>query len=175
MGSSAVIRELPGSQLRSFLRICVVWDLDSTLARTSQRHWMLDRIRAGDADWDDYAMECVGDDPAEGPVQLMRLMPQYRHVIISGRSARAVDLTVSWLSSHQVPADELRLAPPGGCPPGGAFKVSEIRAIQAEGREVLLVVEDFAEAAALIRQETGIPVLGITQFYPVQVPAGHAL
>lgn len=148
----------------------VCWDLDSSLASTIHRRYLIPKILAGEATWDDYSMRCFDDPPIEGAVALMRLLtdldPEVRHVAVSGRSARAQFLTQQWAVSFAVPLSRYMLRPDGDRTPNGEWKVSCIRQLQAEGLRVRLFVEDWGPAAAYIREHTGISVLGLNPFDP---------
>jgi hypothetical protein len=146
----------------------VGWDLDSSLCRTAHRRHLIPEIRAKRATWDDYSMLCLEDEPIEGAVALMRLMtemdPYVQHVAISGRSARALPLTSQWAFRHGVPLSRFMLRPDGDHTPNGKWKVKCLRQLEDEGLTVRLFVEDWDQAAKYIREETGIPVLGLNPF-----------
>jgi hypothetical protein len=153
---------------RDGLLTCVVWDLDSVVADTRHRHWMLDGIRADPptASWEDYSLAGADDEPIRGTVRTMRLLAgQHRQAVITGRSDAAAQLTIGWFARHDIPVDELRMRPAHDNTENGIFKVAEIKAIQEDGYEVVLVGEDWAPSAARIEAELDIPVLGITPFY----------
>jgi hypothetical protein len=143
------------------------WDLDSTIASTVHRRHMVDAIRAGGGiTWDDYAMKCADDVPIAGSVALMRELRGGCHVIISGRSGQAEELTWTWLEQHDVPADAALLRIHGDHTPNGIYKIRVLNALKALGAEVRLYFEDWREVATQIEKETGIPVVGINPFDP---------
>jgi hypothetical protein len=155
---------------RDALLTVVAWDLDSTLADTQHRHYMIPKIKDDDpptATWEDYSLAAAGDEPMAGTIRLMRLLaPQHRQVIITGRSAAAFEITRDWLAMHSVPADEIRMRPAGDETENGEFKVSEIREIQQDGYEVILMLEDWVDAVRRIEADLpGLPVVGINPFY----------
>jgi hypothetical protein len=146
----------------------VGWDLDSSVASTLHRRTLIPEIRAGRKTWHDYSLLCLEDEPIEGAVALMRLMvvtcPRIAHVAISGRSAQARDLTEAWAEKHEVPFGRYMLRPDDQ--PNEGWKVQCIRQLQDEGHTVALFVEDWAPAARYIREQTGVPVLGVNPFDP---------
>lgn len=154
----------------------VGWDLDSSVASTMHRRHLIPKIRAGEATWHDYSELCPDDEPIEGSVALMRLMfqldPRVQHVAISGRSVRALGLTQNWADAHGIPFDRYMLRPDDE--ENGSWKVRCIRQLQAEGHTVRLFVEDWAPAAKHIREQTGVPVLGVNPFDPETTLVGRA-
>jgi hypothetical protein len=151
-------------------RPVMLWDLDSTVCRTVHRRHLVPLIREGKATWDQYAMMCADDEPIEGSVALMRLLATgpgaYRHIAVSGRGSSAAELTWGWTARHGVPLAAIILRPSGDHTPNGTWKVGVIRALQRAGADIRLCFEDWAAAAAVIRAETGIPVVGINPFDP---------
>lgn len=163
---------------------CVVWDLDSTLARTDQRRWLLEQILTDEptATWEDYAMLCEDDEPIPGAVRLLKLLSgSHLQLILTGRAEVARELTIKWLDRHQVMADGLVMRPAvlhqhkdgqvHEVTTNVRLKVSWLRQLQALGYDVQLVMEDWKETAEHIAAETGIPVLRVTE-EPVAVVGG---
>ncbi len=145
------------------LRSAVCFDLDSTLASTVHRRFLVPDIKAGRATWHDYSMFCAKDAPVAGTVALARMLYPSRLIcIVSGRSTRAEDLTREWLSRNDVPFDRVILR--SDDIDNKLFKVNSVRQLQAEGLSVELFVEDWNEVAAYITEQTGIPVLGVNPF-----------
>lgn len=153
----------------------VAFDLDSTIANTLHRQWMVKEIQTkpkfpGQKTWDDYSMACADDTPIEGTVAMMRLISSFPIFIITGRSAAARDLTRAWLRMHQVPFDGLLMRPAGDRTPNGRYKVEVLRRLQREGYDVKLFVEDFPDAAEYITEHTGVPCLLVNANYPADAP-----
>lgn len=146
------------------------WDLDSTVASTVHRRYLIPKIRAGEATWDDYSVLCTEDDPIEGSIELMKLMdemnPWVRHVAISGRSERAMSRTVTWCTDHGAPFFRYMLRPDGDYTPNGEWKVRCIRNLESEGYRVRLFFEDWDQTAKYIREHAKVPVVGINPFDP---------
>ena len=146
------------------------WDLDSTICRTIRRRYLIEDIETGKASWDDYSMLCGTDEPIEGTVALMRrlktLRTETKHIAISGRSDDALVITTRWAEQHSVPLDALFLRPAGDSMPTGEWKVLVLRKLKEAGISVWLFFDDWASAAEHVRQETGIPVVGINPFEP---------
>lgn len=154
----------------------VGWDLDSSVSSTMHRRYLIPEIRAGRKTWHDYSLLCMDDEPIEGAVALMRLMtqmnPRVGHVAISGRSTQATRLTKQWAIRHKVPFSWYMLRPDDT--ENGDWKVACIRRLEAEGHTVRLFVEDLGPAARRIREQTGVPVLGVNPFDPDTCLVGRA-
>lgn len=151
------------------------WDLDSTIASTVQRRHMVEEIRAdaalaGEGAWDRYAMACADDAPITGSVALMREL-RGPHVVISGRSGCAAQLTQAWFEYHDVPVHATLLRAEGDHTRNGLYKVRVIEALRKAGVTVSLFFEDWKEAAEEIAARTGVPVVGINPFDPAEFPA----
>jgi hypothetical protein len=155
---------------REHMRNVVCWDLDSTLADTVHRQHMVDAVRAGGEGaptWDDYSLQCMNDDPIDGSVALLRLLyPYYLQHIVSGRGEIAHDLTQVWLGRHSIPVDHVELRK--GDTDNALFKIRYIRHLQATGYRVALFCEDHGPAGEEIEEATGVPVLGVNPFYPLE-------
>jgi hypothetical protein len=153
----------------------VGWDLDSSVCSTMHRRSLIPEIRAGRKTWHDYSLLCLDDEPIEGAVALMGFMtqmnPRVGHIAISGRSVRALDITKQWASDHRVPFSRFMLRPDDE--DNGKWKVRCIRQLEDEGHTVRLFVEDWAPAARYIREQTGVPVLGVNPFDPETCLAGR--
>jgi hypothetical protein len=145
----------------------VCWDLDSTLCSTWHRQHMIPAVKAGEKTWDQYAELCAGDEPIEGAVELVRLLaPHNCQIAVSGRSGSAKALTLEWLRTHGVPLDRTIMRPDGDFTENGLLKVKVIRQLQRQGLDVRLFIEDWPQAAELIREQTGVPVLVVNPCYP---------
>lgn len=143
----------------------VCFDLDSTLRSTMHRRHLIPEIRAGRATWDDYSLLAGDDKPIEGAVALLRLLENLTwNIAVSGTADSALGLTRDWAARHAVPLDDYLLRPAGDRTPNGEWKVSCVRRLQDAGLTVRLFIEDWGPAAAYIREQTGIPVLGVNPF-----------
>jgi hypothetical protein len=145
----------------------VIFDLDSTLADTRHRQWMIPFIKAKRAapghprysgnpvTWDDYSMACSGDTPIPGPVFLAQLFRAMNHevYIVSGRSAAARVLTEKWLKTHDIPWDGIFLRPAGDRTPNAQFKVGILHSLIAAGIVPVLWVDDLAKVGDAIKAE----------------------
>lgn len=149
----------------------VLADLDSTIADTRQR-WhlspMADPALDDPAlDWVRYSKACVGDVPLPGTIRALKLhWTEHQIHLVSGSGDESRKERILWLRRHKVPYDYLRLRPPGDSTPNGELKVRYIEWLRERGIEVLLFYEDWPEAARLIWEKTGVPVLGVNPFYP---------
>jgi hypothetical protein len=151
----------------------VVWDLDSTIADTRHRSHLAPT--QGGPSWEAFALECGNDGVIEGTAQLARLIGQkYQNFFVSGRHRVASKLTDYWLTNvARVPWDHVRLWRPGDPQNNGRFKVRAIREIQASGRVVHLVVDDWVPTCEAIEAELGLPVLCVNPRYDWTLPPGH--
>lgn len=157
----------------------VSFDLDSTLADTRQRQWMVPMIR-GDVPnpdgytWDDYSVRCADDDPIEATIVLLRALyfGGNKILITTGRSELAMDLTMEWLNKHFVPYNELSMRPVGYHVPNAQLKMEHIAAFEgATGAHVRLHIDDWAEVSDTIREVLGIPTITIPGPFLVSEPA----
>lgn len=141
----------------------VLFDLDSTIANTTHRQWMVPLIKAGGEGaptWDDYSMACANDAPIEGTIALMNALAQrYVLFIVTGRSEAAYILTEKWLVENDVPFSDIFMRPAGDRTPNGKFKVGVINQLRETVWNPILFVDDYPEAAEYIRKHAGIPVL----------------
>jgi hypothetical protein len=141
----------------------VCWDLDSTLADTRHRFHLIEKIKAGEATWDEHSLACADDEPLTSAIALMRLLfPHHTQHIVSGRSTVAAYQTRVWLEKHQVPFDALCLRRPDDFTENGLIKVRYVRELQAQGIKVVCFFEDWPPAAAVIRELTGVPTVVLT-------------
>lgn len=146
----------------------VCWDLDSTLADTSHRQWMLEDIKGENPTltWDDYSGACALDRPIPGSVRTAeRLADNHLQLILTGRNISARKLTVHWLLEHGVPIDGLLMRPEGTTLDNDTLKIEWLRLLLLAGANVVLFVEDWDQSARSIEKTTGIPVLGVNPFY----------
>jgi hypothetical protein len=142
-----------------------LWDLDSSLADTQHRHWIIPEIKAKAKTWDDYSMLCVDDTPILGPIAVMRALDSHFHFALSGRAECARRHTYQWAITHEIPLDELILRPTGSRVNVGVWKVSKIRYLQRMGFDISFMAEDNPDIGRRIHEETGVPVLGLNPFY----------
>lgn len=153
---------------------CAVFDLDSTVADTFHRQWMVEEITTkpkfpGQKTWDDYSMECAKDTPMAGTVTLMRLLSAEAGLlifIVTGRSSRAKTITRHWLLQNHIPCDALLMRPEGDRTPNGEYKVAMIEKMRSLGYEPVIAFEDWAECGDYITKETGVPVVLVNPNYP---------
>ncbi len=144
----------------------VVWDLDSTVADTSHRHHMLEKIKAGDATWDDYSLACLRDTPVTAAVATMKLFWRSSlQIAVSGRGAIAQAHTEKWVRVWKVPLDKVILRPEGDFTPSDELKVRELRAIEDAGITILLYVDDWPSTANAVADALRIPVLKVNPDY----------
>lgn len=152
----------------------VCFDKDSTLGRSTHRRWMIPEILDGKRTWAEYSRACAGDEPVEGALRLMRMLaPFYQVHVMSGATdcleARA------WLDRHGFPYHAVWMRQEGDETENALLKVRWLREVEQWGDVVELFVEDDPEAAEVIRQETGVPVLVLNPCYAEELAAIKAL
>jgi phosphoserine phosphatase len=141
----------------------VFFDLDSTLADTRQRQYLIDEAKeAGkEVDWEAYSLLCADDVPFPGPVRLARMLRNsgYFIVIVSGRSESAMSQTVRWLYGYEVPFDEVILRSNDNQSSNEEFKITAIRNWLDKHGETWeidkprLILEDWPPAARAMEAE----------------------
>jgi hypothetical protein len=137
------------------------------------RRRLIPEIRAGRKTWHDYSLLCADDEPIEGAVALLRLLEnQAWNIAVSGSSVLALGITRDWARRHDVPLDDFLMRPDDT--PNGEWKVAAVRRLRDAGLTVRLFVEDWAPAAREIREQTGVPVLGVNPFDPDTCLVGRA-
>jgi hypothetical protein len=162
------MRQLPVAgrlRLADQLRVVCV-DLDSTLADTRHRRELCPTVNPAST-WDDYTEACGGDVPLAGAVTLVRLLAAsgYGIHVVTNRSHRFREQTVSWLRTHGIPANHVALRPPDVVlDDTDRWKLDYLRIARASGYTVLLFVEDWPATADAI-EAVGIPVLCVNPRY----------
>jgi hypothetical protein len=151
----------------------IAFDKDSTLADTSPRHWMAEKIKLqeGSHTWADYSRACVDDKPIESTRRLMYLLaPHYPLYIMSG--ANDCPEARQWLLDHRFPYNRLFFRQEGDFTENGLLKVQWIRELREQNINVKLLVEDWRETAEFVEAETGVPCLLVNPRYPEDAPWG---
>lgn len=142
----------------------VTIDLDSTLADTTHRAGMIDRVVRENTDWLAYSMACANDSVIEATVRLVHLLAASFEIhCVTGRDGRSRGLTMTWLRQQGLPVDALWMDEDGAT--GGlresqaAFKLRKLREIQERtGKQVLLHVDDWADIKVLL-EANGFPCI----------------
>lgn len=146
----------------------IVFDLDSTLADTRHRQWMI-KPKGERTDWEAYSLACVDDTPITSTRRLLQHFADlcfHDIVIITGRSSAAYDATVKWLADHGFPHDRLIMRPEGDRTPNPVFKTSVVSKLIGEGYEIELFVDDYeAVAEAMHEKHPDIEVLIVNPGY----------
>lgn len=141
----------------------VIVDLDSTLADTRQRSHLTPHKLPGTT-WDDYSMHCADDTPIPGTVALVRALGSTNRIrIVSGRSIRALELTVAWLARYDVTWDMIRLRRDDDSEDPVEYKKAALREIP-DTEAVMLGLDDWPPVIAMWA-EHGIPGLCVNPMY----------
>lgn len=132
----------------------IVFDLDSTLADTSQRHHIIDQIHADPptANWVDYSMACADDTPIEGVIKLLNLLStHFIIVIVTGRSILAREETEAWLSLYKVNYARLIMRPVvhqnEHTHSNAVWKKLMMLELRQEGYRIVLFIDDWPDCA----------------------------
>lgn len=148
----AVIRRMWVTQVRppitydESLPKAVIVDLDGTLAH------MVDR---GPFEW-----EKVGSDVIDEQVRsaVAWFSDSHTVIVLSGRDASCADLTAEWLTTHDVPYDELHMRPAGDMRKDTLVK-REMFDERIRGRYYpWLVIDDRDQVVRMWRDELGLTV-----------------
>jgi hypothetical protein len=148
-----------------------VWDLDSTLANTLHRQWMVPLCRSGERSWAEYSDMCLDDELFQDAAALMHLLHEQKvlNLVVSARNESARTNTLTWIRRHRLPVLILRLRPDEIAAVNGSqheWKAQEILDIHKRFGNVRMVFEDWPETAEVIREITGFPVLVVNPCYP---------
>jgi beta-phosphoglucomutase-like phosphatase (HAD superfamily) len=156
-------------------RTAVLFDLDSTLRNSRQRHHLspakIKDRKLVPADWHAYSAAGIHDEPMPGSVTALKLhWPHHQIHIISGSNASAMNYTMQWLAEHIGLSylDQIQLRADGDDTENGLYKVRYARSVEARGVRVVLVYEDWPPAVqALLEAE--YPTVCVNPCYPCLV------
>lgn len=143
----------------------VLCDLDSTLADTRHRHHRSPH-NDPEATWENYGALCADDTLIEGTAALLRLLHRNGHSIhiLSGRGVNHQSATVTWLHTHRVPFDQIRLHCKGDLEDLVEYKVGYCRELQRKGRKVVLAIEDWPTICEAFEAQ-GVPAVCVNPRY----------
>lgn len=149
----------------------VIFDADSTLFDTSQRHHLSPRQNIGNPEvtWDSYASTCNKDEVFPGVVELARLLKAAGHLvyIVTARSGKWRDHTLEAINRHDVPCDLLYMleenAPQHHQDDHEAFKRETLQHIRKSAK-VVLAVEDWPHLVKMYENE-GVPAVCVKPMY----------
>jgi hypothetical protein len=136
----------------------IVFDLDGTLALTHQRDHFIQGRRK---DWRGFFAACVDDKPNEPVMAIFRALKAQglRIEIWSGRSDEVRSETESWLASHDIHADKLRMRKQGDFTPDQILKESWLK----ENDEKPLVIFDDRDKVVAMWRHHGITCLQVAE------------
>jgi hypothetical protein len=150
-------------------RAVALWDFDSTLRDSAQRHHLSPANCPGST-WDDYSAAGIDDEPMHGPIMTLRLFHAMglRNHIISGSNESAHALSLEWLSLHVglQHIESVRLRAAGDHRENGAYKAAYVEEVRARSLIPVVFFEDWPPAAEHIQRETGVPVVVVNPCYP---------
>jgi hypothetical protein len=146
----------------------VLYDLDSTLRDSRQRHH-LSPAKDSTKTWHDYSMAAIHDTPMIGPIQSMLLHHRHHQVhILSGSNDSAREVAVRWLTACAPWYDHLQLRADGDTTENGEYKAAYINGLKDRGLIPVLMYEDWPPAADTIFRLTGVPVVVVNPCYPCE-------
>lgn len=163
------LREVTEAGRRShYMRPVVVVDLDSTLCDTRHRHVLAPKVELGvERNWVAYSMACSDDIVIEGTRRTVKVLSVAHDIhLVSFRNNEARERTMDWLWKNDVPYHSLKLKMPGEFDnQHDDYKVDYVKRLQAQGHEVVLVIDDWPGLAPAMLRETGVPVMVVNPCY----------
>lgn len=154
---------------RHWGRVAALWDLDSTLRDSAQRHH-LSPSRCPGATWDSYSAAGIDDEPMHGTIMTLRLFHAagLRNHVISGSSESARELSLEWLDRHVglQHIESVRLRGADDRRENGAYKAACVEEVREHGLIPVVFFEDWIPAAERIEREAGVPVVVVNPRYP---------
>lgn len=124
------------------MRPAVLFDIDGTLANIEHRRPLLDSDRP---DWRSFNSRMGEDTPNPPVVELYKTLwnsLKYQLILVSGRGEEHRKITEAWLIWNSIPFDRLLLRPQNDFRPDVQIKQEILHQLQAEGKEILFVVDD---------------------------------
>lgn len=119
----------------------VLVDYDGTLADTRQRKHL---IQGDTPDWRAYSMECAGDRPVRGVIELLdHLTAGYNVIVWSGGLECSRKIRERWLSLAHVRYTELILRPDNDRRDNVALKLDYLKRLLAQGFKPVLAIDDY--------------------------------
>lgn len=142
----------------------VTVDLDSTLADTTHRHHLIDRVNG--TDWIKYAAACVDDAPILATVALIKLLAAcgVKIVYVTGRDESSRGLTLEWFDKCDLPCDGLYMDDESG---GATYRhsVYKLKRVQEvisspewENEKHWFHIDDWPDVKVAL-EDAGIPCL----------------
>ena len=154
---------------RHWGKAVALWDFDSTLRNSAQRHHLSPANCPGST-WDDYSAAGIDDEPMHGSIMTLRLLyvAGIRNHIISGSSESARALSLQWLDRHVglQHVESVRLRPAGDHRKNEVYKAAHVQEVREQGLIPVVFFEDWPPAAEHIQRETGVPVVVVNPCYP---------
>lgn len=142
----------------------VIVDIDGVLSDASGRQHFLNNAE-GIRDWSGF-FGAVGGDPAlPGIDHLLGLLDaDVTIVLLSGRPAWVIDITVDWLERHRVRWDLLVLRDDNDLADAAGYKRVVLGELQAAGYDVRLAFDDDRRIVEMYRG-AGIPCVYVHSGY----------
>jgi len=121
-----------------------VFDVDGVVADVRHRLHYLDRRPK---DWGRFFDRADDDPPLKIGIELVRLLrDEHDIVFLTGRPSWIRDVTLDWLVSHGLPANELIMRGSGDYRPARVFKVEVLNRLKS--RSIAAFIDDDPEVIA---------------------------
>lgn len=140
------------------MRKVIIFDLDSTLADSRQRHHLSPFVDPTKT-WDDYSLACGDDTPITGNIALLKILSEIYDIhILTGRRDVARNLTEPWLQKYGANYEVLRMRLDSDDPSNLEYKIGYIEELR-KTREVVLIVDDWPAHSFAMEERLKIPVV----------------
>jgi phosphoglycolate phosphatase-like HAD superfamily hydrolase len=141
----------------------VVFDIDGVLADASARQHHLNG--PGRRDWQAFFRAAGGDSVIDELARLAELIdPAFTLVLLTARPTTILDITVEWLTRHDLRWDLLVMRPAADYHPSPDAKRLAVRELRAAGFDLRLAVDDDRRNVDMFHAE-GIPCIYIHSGY----------
>lgn len=140
----------------------IVIDLDSTVYDTRhRRHLAPGREHYGTPNtaWKPFSLGCPEDTVIESMAVLTRLLHESCFIfLLTARNDVAEEATLNRLAEDRVPFDRLRMAGPEDEDTSNHdYKVQVLKEWIAEGWNITLFIDDWAETCRAVTEQVGVP------------------
>jgi hypothetical protein len=156
------------------MKKCVIFDLDGTLSDGRHRLHLLPDIGDAHLDtaWSTFSLAADGDAPFLDNIAIMNVLKEtYYTIILTGRGAISLEVTVDWLADNYCHYDELIMRPIGCCQLDTIYKRDAVKEIQAE-YDIVCAWDDKDSVCEMFR-DMGITAHQVTEYDGKLRKGGH--
>lgn len=140
----------------------VVFDIDGVLANADERQHFL---RRAERDWHGFFAACGEDSVIDQTARLLGLLDRgLTVVLLTGRPIAVQQLTIEWLTRHDLRWDLLIMRDKGDYGAALAFKAQVVQDLRAKGFVLQLAVEDDLRNREMFEQQ-GVPCMYVHSGY----------